>query len=75
MEEMTAKLSEPLRGLVRKLLQREPAERYATAQEAELALRASLDWLGAYGAEEAAAELSQQLAAACVAARYAHLDF
>ncbi len=59
--ELTERLPAVLRPVVRKLLQREPSARYQTAAEVELALRASLDTLGAYGAREAAAELSVRL--------------
>jgi serine/threonine protein kinase len=60
--ELTEPLPTVLRPVVRKLLQREPGARYQTAAEVEAVLRASLDTLGAYGAREAAAELSERLA-------------
>jgi len=64
LEPLAAKLSAPLRGPIIKLLQRDPAARYQTAQEAELALRAGLERLGAYGLPEAAEEIADKLAAA-----------
>jgi serine/threonine-protein kinase len=64
LEPLAANLSQPLRGPILRLLQPEPAARYLTAHEAELALRASLDQLGAYGDREAARELSETLAEA-----------
>jgi serine/threonine protein kinase len=61
LEQLVAKLSEPLRLPLRKLLQRNPAERYQTAEELEADLRAHLDRLGSYGAKEAAEEISRIL--------------
>ncbi|MDY7229753.1 serine/threonine protein kinase [Hyalangium rubrum] len=61
LERLVAKLSEPLRAPLRKLLQRNPTERYQTAEELEADLRAHLDRLGSYGAKEAAAEIGKVL--------------
>jgi serine/threonine protein kinase len=61
LEQMVAKVSEPLRAPLRKLLQRNPAERYQTAAELEADLHAHLDRLGFYGAKEAAAEIGKVL--------------
>jgi serine/threonine protein kinase len=64
-ERVTRRLSEPLRGILTRLLQRDPAARYATAAELEAELRANLGTLGtAYGATEAAVEVRGSLAAA-----------
>lgn len=61
LEQLVAKLSEPVRAPLRKLLQRGPAERYQTAEELEADLRAHLDRVGSYGAKEAAEEIGKVL--------------
>jgi serine/threonine-protein kinase len=61
LEQLVAKVSEPLRAPLSKLLQRNPAERYQTAEELEAAFRAHLDRLGSYGAKDASAEISKVL--------------
>jgi serine/threonine protein kinase len=54
---LTGRLTEPLRGILQRLLQRDPAARYATAAELEADLRACLAASGqGYGAAEAATE-------------------
>ncbi|HLM45031.1 MAG TPA: protein kinase, partial [Myxococcaceae bacterium] len=52
-------LSLPLRSLLRRLLRREPSERFQTAAELEAALRARLAVVGPYGAAEAVAEVQK----------------
>lgn len=61
---LVARLTEPLKQPLHKVLQPHPEERQQTAAELEAELRAHLDRLGAYGAKEAAAELDQVLTAA-----------
>ena len=61
LEELVAKLSEPLRAPLGKLLQRNPDERHQTAEGLEADLRAHMDRLGSYGAKEASAEIRQVL--------------
>jgi hypothetical protein len=56
-ERMAAGLAAPLKSLVVRLLQREPAERFQTAAELEEAMRARLAVVGPYGAAEAVEEL------------------
>lgn len=61
LEQFVEKLTAPLRAPLRKMLQRNPAERYQTAEELEADLRAHLDRLGSYGAKEAAEEIGKVL--------------
>jgi serine/threonine-protein kinase len=56
-ERIARDVPEPTRLILRKLLQREPAERYPSAKELEGALRGRLRELGGYGAREAAEEV------------------
>ncbi len=59
--EATKSVHESLRGLLFRLLQRNPADRYQTADEVEAELRTGLDRLGGYGPQQAAAETSAVL--------------
>jgi serine/threonine protein kinase len=62
LEAATESLPGPLRDILRKLLQRDPAARYASAAELEEALRAALSALGTpYGAAQAAEESRRML--------------
>jgi serine/threonine protein kinase len=63
-EQLVAKLNEPLKQPLSQLLQRNPAARHQTAAELEAEFRARLDRFGAYGAKQAAAEIDQVLTAA-----------
>lgn len=64
-EQVTRRMSEPLRGILRRLLQRDPASRHASALELEAELRACLAALATpYGATEAAVEVRGSLAVA-----------
>ena len=58
-EEMTRGLAPPLRSIVRKLIQRNPEERYQTAAELEADLRAGLG--GGYGPTQALEEVQGSL--------------
>jgi serine/threonine protein kinase len=58
-EEMTRGLAPPLRSIVRKLIQRNPEERYQTAAELEADLRAGLG--GCYGPTQALEEVQASL--------------
>jgi serine/threonine protein kinase len=64
-DELTEPLAHPLRSIIRRLLQREPAERYPSAAALEADLRAGLASLGApYGAKEALEEVLVSLTGA-----------
>jgi len=57
-EEITQRLAPPLRPIVRRLLQRKPQERYQSAAEVEVDLRAGLAALaGSYGPKQALEEV------------------
>ncbi|QRK12198.1 protein kinase [Archangium violaceum] len=57
-EQMTQNVSEPLRSIFRKLLRRDPSERYATAAELKADLEECVrQWGKPYGPKEAMAEL------------------
>jgi eukaryotic-like serine/threonine-protein kinase len=56
LDQLVAKLDEPLKLPLRRLLQRNSVDRHQTAEELEADLRASLDRLGAYSQKEAAEE-------------------
>lgn len=64
LEQLVARLSPPLRALLHRLLQREPADRYATAEAVVAVLRAWRDTLPLYGSEDAAEEIHQALVGA-----------
>ncbi len=59
MERAVDGLSLPLSALVKRLLRREPEERFQTAQELEQALRSRLAAVGPYGSLEAVAEVQE----------------
>ncbi|CAM3598852.1 serine/threonine protein kinase [Corallococcus sp. ZKHCc1 1396] len=62
-ESLMFRLSPALRAILHRLLQRDPAERYATAEEVEADLQARATELGGhYGGPEAAAEFQKALA-------------
>jgi serine/threonine protein kinase len=61
LDQLVTKLAEPLRMPLRKILQRNPADRHQTAEELEADLRAHLDGLGSYGAHAAAEEIGRVL--------------
>jgi serine/threonine protein kinase len=61
-ERLTAKLKGPLKPILRRLLRRDPAERFQSAEELEAALRAGLKKMRGYGAQEALAEVRRALA-------------
>jgi eukaryotic-like serine/threonine-protein kinase len=60
-ERMAAGLAAPLKSLLERLLQRDPAERFQTAAEVKEALRARLAVVGPYGAAEAVAEIDKMV--------------
>ncbi|KFE60925.1 serine/threonine-protein kinase [Hyalangium minutum] len=71
-EEITQRLAEPLRSILRRLLQRQPEERYPSAAAVEADLRAGLEGLGVpYGAQEALEEVLESLTDVGVPARRA----
>jgi serine/threonine protein kinase len=64
-DELTQPLAQPLRSIIRRLLQRKPEERYPSAAALEVELRAGLASLGApYGASEALEEVLRSLTGA-----------
>ncbi|HYH97997.1 protein kinase domain-containing protein, partial [Hyalangium sp.] len=64
-DEITEPLAQPLRSIVRRLLQREPVDRYQSAAELEADLREGLSSLGVpYGANEALEEILVSLSGA-----------
>jgi len=58
---LTARLVGPMKPILHRLLRGAPAERFQTAAELEEALRAGLREAGAYGAQEALAEIERAL--------------
>jgi|GEM_PF-4205384 len=60
-EQAAQGLSVPLRDILHTMLRRSPAERFGTAAELEVVLRAQLARLGPYAREDALGEIQQAL--------------